>query len=242
MAVKNHALRKTNGFSLKGTTHMTSASKAAKHIVAAYKAVRLVDTVTQAKLTALLDSQAFFRIFDTGDEHPYYALASNGQSVVTVFEELVAGLQDWQIGGSSIVQELDKLKERKIANGNDTDDDLDALRLIDCSTITEGQAASKLVNVYFAATVVWSNSDVSVINSKLSNVYGKRYISKNKEQPEMKIARECGAAVRELRKMSKVLRELGNGNSTIRDELEKIQIERGLSGMGANSVITFLLK
>lgn len=221
---------------------MTSASKAAKHIIAAYKAVRLVEKVTQAKLTALLDSQAFFRLFETGSEHPYHALASDGQGVVTVFEELVAGVQDWQIGGSSIVQELDKIKERQIANGNDTDDDLDALRLIDCSTMSEGQAASKLVNVYYAATVVWSNSDVSVINSKLSDVYGKRYTSKNKEKPEMKIARECGTAVRELRMMSKMLREMGNGNSTIRDELEKIQIARELSGMGGNSVISILLK
>lgn len=75
-----------------------------------------------------------------------------------------------------------------------------------------------------------------------ATLHGKRNVGRHKEAPERKITTECGAAVREIKKLAKELRDFGNGSGTIRSELEKKQVMRGLSGQGKDAVIELLLK
>jgi hypothetical protein len=221
---------------------MAAAARATKHIIQAYKAVRRAEEQTQAKLDALLATNAQYIIFEPDTRHPYYTLASSGNNTLNAFEELVAGVMDWQDGGSTISEELDKVKARQIVNEEEPDDDLDALRLIQPKTITEAEAADKLLSACRSATGAASWAETSLINHELEKLHGKKLVKRHKESPEVKAAPECRAAVREMKKLGKVLRDCGNGNSTIRRELEKKQVLLGLSGQPKDVLIELLLK
>ena len=221
---------------------MATAARTTKHIIQAYRAVRQVETLTQAKLDVLLETNALYKLFEPDTRHPYYVLASAGQSTLATFEELIAGVLDWTEDAGTIGEELDKVKARQIVNDEPTDDDLDALRLIQPVAMTEAEAADKLLSVYHSASSAWSKSGSGMINADLAALHGKRNVGRHKESPDLKITTECGAAVREIKKLAKELRDCGNGTSTIRRELEKKQVMRGLSGQGKDAAIEMLLK
>lgn len=221
---------------------MTTAVKTTKHIIQAYKAVRRVEVLTQAKLDALLETNAFYKLFETETQHPYYVLESAGKNTLASFEALISGVLEWKIGSVTIAEELDKVKARQIVNKEIEDDDLVALRLIQPTPMTEAEAAEKLLSLFHSASSAWNNSSNVVIDNELAKLDGRKNILRHKEKPELKITTECGAAVREIKKLAKVLRDCGNGNTTIRRELEKKQMMRGLAGKIKDSVIELLLK
>ncbi len=221
---------------------MATAAKTTKQIIQAYRAVRRAEEQTQAKLDALLETNAQYKLFEHDERHPYYKLANSGNRTLSEFDELVAGVMDWQNGGSTISEELDKTKARQIVNDEEADDDLNALRLIQPTTMTEAEAADKLLSVCRAAISTATWCEKKMIDYELEKLHGKKLVKRHKESPEIKAAPECRAAVREVKKLGKVLRDSGNGNSTIRRELEKKQVMRGLSGQGKDAVIELMLK
>lgn len=221
---------------------MTTAVKTTKHIIQAYKAVRRVEVLTQAKLDALLETNAFYKLFETETQHPYYVLESAGKNTIASFEALISGVLEWKIGSVTIAEELDKVKARQIVNKEIDDDDLVALRLIQPTPMTEAEAADKLLSLFHSASSAWNNSSNVVIDNELAKLDGRKNILRHKEKPELKITTECGAAVREIKKLAKVLRDCGNGNTTIRRELEKKQMMRGLAGQIKDGVIELFLK
>ncbi len=221
---------------------MATAARTTKHIIQAYKAVRRAEEQTQAKLDALLETNALYKLFEHDQQHPYYKLADAANNTLIEFEMLVAGVMEWTLSSGTIGEELDKVKAHQIVNDEDVDDDLDALRLIQPNTMTEAEAAEKLLAVYNSASVVWSRSGAAIINTELALQHGTKNVSRHKENSEVKITTECGAAVREIKKLAKEMRELGNGSSTIRRELEKKQVMRGLSDQGKDAAIEILLK
>lgn len=218
---------------------MAAAARATKHIIQAYKAVRRAEEQTQAKLDALLATNAQYIIFEPDTRHPYYTLSSSGNNTLNAFEELVAGVMDWQDGGSTISEELDKVKARQIVDEEEPDDDLDALRLIQPKIMTEAEAMEKLLYVCRSATGTASRVEASMINYELEKIHGKKLVKRHKESPEVKAAPECRAAVREVKKLGKVLRDCGNGSSTIRRELEKKKV---LLGQTKDMLVELLLK
>lgn len=228
--------------SVESGVEMAAAARTTKHIIQAYRAVRQVETLTQAKLDALLETNALYKLFDPDTRHPYYVLASAGQKTLEAFEEFIAGVLDWTVDAGTIGEELDKVKARQIVEEEPADDELDALRLIQSVVITEAEAADKLLSVYHSASSAWSKSGAGIINADLAALHGKKNVGRHKESPELKITTECGAAVREIKKLAKELRDCGNGTSTIRRELEKKQIMRGLAGQGKDAAIETLLK
>ncbi len=221
---------------------MATAARTTKHIIQAYRSVRQVETLTQAKLDALLETNALYKLFEPDTRHPYYVLASAGQSTLAAFEELISGVLDWTVDAGTIGEELEKAKARQIVNEEPTDDDLDALRLIQPIAMTEAEAADKLLSVYYIASGVLNKASAGVINDNLATLHGKKLVARHKESPELKITTECGAAVREIKKLAKELRDCGNGTSTIRRELKKKQVMRGLSGQGKDAAIEMILK
>lgn len=221
---------------------MTTAARASKQIIQTYKAVRRAEEQTKEKLDALLETNALYRLFENDERHPYYTLANSGSRTLIEFEELVAGVMDWLSGGSTISEELDKTKARQIVNDEKEDDDLDALRLIQPITMTEAEAADKLLSVCREAIGTASWCEKKMIDYELEKLHGKKLVKRHKESPEIKAAPECRAAVREMKKLGKVLRDCGNGNSTIRRELEKKQVLLGLSGKSKDAVIEIFLK
>lgn len=219
-----------------------ATAKVTKHILEAYKSVRRAEERTQEKLDALLETNAHYKLFEHDEQHPYYILASSGKSTLADFEELVAAVMDWQDSSRSISEELDVLQARQIVDETEVDDDLDALRLIKRNTLTEADAAEKLLLLCGAANRTASRAETSFINYELAKLHGKRYVKRHKESPEVSVTPECRAAFRKVKKMGKVLRDCGNGVSTIREELEKKQVLRGLSGQPKDVLIEMLLK
>lgn len=222
---------------------MATTAKTTKYIIETYKAMRQVEILTQAKLDALLETNPLYKLFEPDTRHPYFALASAGRSTLDTFEALISGVLDWTIGCGTIAEELDKAKARQIVDDEKAEDeDTDALRLIQPVAMTEAEAAENLLSVYHSVSSVWNQSAAGVLNAELSKLHGKKNVVRHKETPELKITKECSAAVREIKKLSKELRDCGNGSSTIRRELEKKQAMRGLAGQGKDVVIDFLLK
>jgi hypothetical protein len=221
---------------------MATAARTTKHIIQAYKAVRRAEEQTQAKLDALLETNALYKLFEHEQQHPYYKLADAANNTLIEFEMLVAGVMEWTLSSGTISEELDKVKARQIVDEEEPDDDLDALRLIQPNTLTEAETADKLLSVCRSATGTASWAETSLINHELEKLHGKRLVKRHKETPEVKVAQECRAAVREMKKLCKVLRDCGNGSSTIRRELEKKQVLLGLSGQPKDVLIELLLK
>ena len=203
-----------------------------KQIIQTDKSLRLVRDLTQKKLDALLETNPFYKLFEPDTQHPYYVLAESGQRQLDAFEALIAGVLDWKIGSRTIRAELTAVG----------DEDLEALLLINPVVITEVEAADQLLSLL--PTVAFTSIDArpGAINGDLAALHGKKNIMRHKESPELEIAKELTAAVREMKKLAKVLRDLGNGCSTIRRELEKKQMWRGLNGQGKDYWIDTLLK
>lgn len=218
---------------------MAAAARATKHIIQAYKAVRRAQEQTQAKLDALLETNTLYKLFEPDEQHPYYRMASYGNNTLNGFEELVAGVMDWQEGGSKISEELDKVKARQIVDEKEADDAVDALRLVQPKMMTEAEAAEKLLSVCRSAMSTASYSEALMINYDLEKLHGKKLVKRHKESPEIKVTPDCRAAVSEVKKLGKVLRDCGNGSSTIRRELDK---KRVLLGQTKDVLIEMLLK
>jgi hypothetical protein len=221
---------------------MAAAARTAKQILKAYKAVRRVEVLTQAKLDALLETNAQYKLFEPDTRHPYHVIASSGKSAAKEFEALIAGVLQWELGSGSIAEEIDKVKARQIVDETAADEDLDALRAIQQNVLTEADAAKMLLTLFSSVNVTRTIVSTSIINGDLAILHGKRNVPRHKEKPEVKITTECGDAVREVKKLAKELRDCGNGSSTIRQELEKNQVLRELSGQGKDFAIQSFLK
>lgn len=221
---------------------MATAAKTTKQIIQAYKAVRQVEALTQAKLDALLETNTLYKLFEPDTRHPYYVLADAGKNTLAAFESAIAGVLDWKIGSSTISEELDKVKARQIVNEEAEDADLDALRLIQPVAMTEEQVADKLITAYYTACSVWIKAKDSVVNTELSDLFGKKNAERHKETPAVKLTKEANAAIRNIMKSTQQMRDYGNGTNTLRRELEKKQVMRGLSGQGIDAAIKLMLK
>ncbi len=221
---------------------MAAAARTTKDIIQAYRTVLQVEALAQAKLDTLLETNALYKLFEPDTRHPYYALASAGKNMLAAFESSIAGVREWTIGSGTIGEELDKVKARQIVNEEAEDAELDALRLIQPVAMTEAEVADKLMSAYYSACAVWIKVKESVIKAELSDLYGKKNINLHKEKPEVKLTKEANAAIRQILKTAKQLRDYGNGSSTIRVELEKKQVMRGLIGQGKDALIELMLK
>lgn len=211
---------------------MAAVKRTIKQIIQTNKSLRLVKDLTQNKLDALLETNPFYKLFEPDTQHPYYLLAESGQRQLDAFEALIAGVLNWKIGSRTIRAELTAVG----------DEDSNALLLINPVVMTEAEAADQLLSVWLSVESTRVDARSRVINGDLAVLHGKQNINRHKESPELEIEKELTASVREIKKLAKLLRDLGNGVSTIRRELEKKQIWRGLNGEGKDYWIDTLLK
>jgi hypothetical protein len=220
---------------------MTTAARATKQIIQTYKAVKLAEMQTQAKLNALLTTNAQYIVLEHDSTHPYFALVDVGKRLVADFETLTAGVMNWPIDSGTIAEELDYVKGRQIVNDELSDADVDALRALQSNQMTEAQAAQQLITLFLCSSDVWSKSEPANINYALEQLHGKKLVARHKEKNEQKITKECRAAMTAIKKLAKELTVCSAGQSTIRQELEKILAVK-LSNGRSDGVIEFLLK
>lgn len=227
-------------FALTGI-EMTTAARATKQIIQTYKAVKLAEVQTQAKLDALLRTNAQYIVLEHDSTHPYFELARIGATTKIEFEALVAAIKDWPFGGSTIAEELDYVKGRQIVNDQLPDADVDALRALQATHVTESQAAQQLITVFLCASEVWSKSDPANINHALVLLHGKKLVARHKETNEQNIKPVCGAVMAEFKKLKNELKHCGSGASTIRQELEHMLAAQMANGR-TDGVFEYLLK
>ena len=220
---------------------MTTAARATKQIIQTYKAVKLAETQTQAKLDALLQTNAQYIVLEHDSTHPYFALVAAAKRLITEFEMLTAGLINWPVGSGTIAEELDYVKGRQIVNEELPDADVDALRAMQSNQMTESQAAQQLLSLLYCASSVWSKSEPANINYALELLHGKKLVARHKEKNEQKITKECRAAMTASKKLAKELLNCGCGQSTIRQELESTLAAQVASGR-TDGLIEYLLK
>jgi hypothetical protein len=221
---------------------MSTTTRATKQIIKTYKSISKAKEITRQKLDALLETNALYKLFEHEEKHPYYNLSTSAENSTDKFEVLVAGLLDWSIEGSSIAEELDKIKAKQIVDGAEADETVDALRAVQPVAMNGPQVADALVSVFYSTTALWSHSDAGIIQSKLIELHGKKNAKKHKEVEELKISKDCRSAVNDVKKLAKELLMFSDGTNSIHRELEKKQVMRGLTGQGKDSVIEFLIK
>jgi hypothetical protein len=220
---------------------MASAARMAKHLVQTNQAVCLAQQSTQSKLDALLQTNPLYKLFDQDPTHPYYELAAAGQRMLSEYEHLVAGLLDWTLGTRTIGQELAMAKERQVASGQHADVGLDALLQVKPLVMTEVEIAHKLLALYRAATATLSRAEPSMINHALHLQHGRKNGHRHKESPELKITIECRAAARSVKSLSDDLLDCGQDQTTVRRELEKMQVMLAFASQPKDTVIDALL-
>lgn len=221
---------------------MASAARMAKHLVQAYKAIHLAHQRAQAKLDALLQTNPLYKLFDQDPTHPYYDLAAAGQRMLSEYEHLASGLMNWTLGTRTIGQELAMAKNRQVASGQPADVNLDAVLQIESSTMTEVGIAHELLALYRAVTATLSRAQPNMINHALRIQHGVKNEHRHKEMPELKITTECRTAERSVKSLSGDLLDCGQGNTTVRRELEKMQVMLALASQRKDTVIDALLK
>lgn len=220
---------------------MTTAARSTKQIIQTYKAVKLAETQTQAKLDALLQTNALYIVLEHDSSHPYFTLVAGAKRLITEFEMLTAGLINWPVGSGTIAEELDYVKGRQIVNEELPDADVDALRALQSNQMTESQAAQQLLSLLYCASSVWSKSEPANINYALELLHGKKLVARHKEKNEQKITKDCRAAMTAVKKLAKELLNCGCGQSTIRQELESTLAAQKASGR-TDGLIEYLLK
>jgi hypothetical protein len=220
---------------------MASAARMAKHLVQTNQAVCLAQQSTQSKLDALLHTNPLYKLFDQDPTHPYYELAAAGQRMLSEYEHLASGLMNWTLGTRTIGQELAMAKNRQVASGQPADVYLDAVLQIESSTMTEVEIAHKLVALYGTVVTTSSRAGPSMINHALHVQHGRKNADRHKESPELKITNECRAAARSVKSLSDDLLDCGQGHTTVRRELEKMQVMLALATKPKDTVIDALL-
>ena len=220
---------------------MTTAARATKQIIQTYKAVKLAEMQTQAKLDALLTTNAQYIVLEHDSSHPYFALVAAAKRSVADFETLTAGVMNWPIDSGTIAEELDYVKGRQIVNDELQDADVDALRALQSNQMNESKVAQQLLTLFHCASGVWSKSEPASINYALELLHGKKLIARHKETNEQKITKDCRAAMTAVKKLTKELFNCGCGQSTIRQELERTLAAQKASGK-TDGMIEYLLK
>lgn len=220
---------------------MTTAARVTKQIIQTYKAIKLAEMQTQAKLDALLQTNAQYIVLEHDSSHPYFALANTAKRLVVVFEELTAGVINWSVGSGTIAEELDYVKGRQIVNDELPDADVDALRALQSNHVTESQAAQQLLSLMNYASGVWSRSEPANINYALELLHGKKLVARHKETNEQKITKDCRAAMTASKKLAKELFSCGCGQSTLLQELQRTLAAQKANGR-TDGMIVYLLK
>lgn len=211
---------------------MTTAPMLAKQCVQTYAAIKLVEQKLQEKLDKLLETRPFYQLFDVANDHPYAALPAHGQQLRQEFLNLYAGIADWDVTGRTISDEMAQIKARQEAEGTDADLNVAELSQLAACTVDVDQAAEQLVKLFSKATWIWSFCDNKGLKELLIAKFGKKGAANNAEVPLLNIAPECKDAVKEVKKLSKLLMGTGDGAKTIRTVLS----------VSPDTVIAHLLK
>lgn len=221
---------------------MTTAPKLANQCIKTYAAVKAVEQRLQEKLDKLVEARPFYQLFDGVQDHPYALLPSLGQQLNQTFLNLYVGIAGWDVDGRTIADEVDKIKARQIVEGSDNDLNVETLNQLTACAVSVQQAAQQIISLFKQATWIWSSCDNKTLKTALVAKFGKKGVENNAEVPLLNIAPDSKKAVKEVKALAKLLRSVGDGTKTTRDELEQLQMVNVRNTNMPDTVITHLLK
>lgn len=212
---------------------MTTATRLAKQIAKTYQSVLLVRTKAQDKLDALLASQPFYALFEHGNTHPYYAQVRSAERFFEDYKELIGLLLGVKVGSETISDALDKMNESLLANGKSPDVGIEAVRMLTSEKIRNVKAlkvGEKSLLVFSNAMLIYSFCDLKATKAKLEELHSKKLAKKQLEVPYLNINAQCSAAVKDVKKLVKLLLDLTVTGESVRLELDKKQTMNALAG------------
>ena len=123
-----------------------------------------------------------------------------------------------------------------------TESDWNALLQIAPVEMSETVVADKLQSLFGSSTHVFDSGKQKELDLKIAELHGRKNVQRHRESPPIELMPVLRPAVNEVKKLAKVLRDCGNGVSTVRRELEKKQMIRGLSGHAKDYWIDAVLR
>ena len=221
---------------------MSTVVRLAKQAAKTYDSVLRVRAAAQSKLDALLASQVFYTLFEHENSHPYFAQLAAAQQFVIDYEKLAAMLLGCTVDSVMVVDEIRKQQAVLIHKGHQVPDATQALLELKQASARSIQARPMgllLLDVYGAATFIWSNCDLKSTKLKLMTMH--KVYQKHFEIPFIDINVQCRLAVKEIKNLAAVLLDVAVKGETVRNELEKQWAMQVLRTSAPDQMLNILL-
>lgn len=222
---------------------MTTAPKLAKQCIQTCAAIKVVEQRLQEKLDKLVEIRPFYQLFDGVLEgHPYATLPSLGQDLNQAFMDLYQTIADWNVNGETIADAIERTMTLQMQEGEGVDASVSVLSALITKSASTEEASKQLRSLFHQATLIWSRCDNKTLKEQVVAHCGKKGATKNMETPLLNIVPECKNAVKEVKKLAKLLLNVGSSSKTIGEELEHMQTIGTLTNGSTDTVIAALLK
>lgn len=222
---------------------MATGKQIATQVIQTYKSVKIVRNATRLKLDRLKESNTLYAVFENPPVHPYTTFVANGVDLVEKFEYFVSALLDKKMLSGTLRSEFEKVKIIQLKTGLDSSD-VDALLQLPITideNCTLNKIGEQLFLVFEKQSVLLIQSDVKWAKEALSNVISRKNINSHIEVPFQRTASCCRSAIKEAKKLAKMVLDEVIDASTIRNELAQIQTMRILKGLGDSDALRKLV-
>ena len=209
---------------------MSTSTLLIKHLVQTYDAIQSVKSEMRIKLSCLIESQPYYKIFEhEGEQHPYYALIAETQVIEARFLGLVGALMEWDIDGNTVSEDLHKLQ----INQEQPSPTLAALCSIPAVSTAVANTADLLRDLVSSIALFRSRSAPAQAKDAIQKHLGSKKTSGHIEVPVHNISKQCNAAFSEMKQLSKLLLDIKQNQTTLRDQLVMKQSMIALTAVGS---------
>lgn len=209
------------------------------HIAHTYGAIQAVKVVMRQKLDNLISSQPYYSLYEFEENHhPYYSLVNETVDIEDKFLNLVKTLLDWNLDGLTIADALDLVKKNQKPPHQAY---IELCSLQPIPTVVRDIAES-LRNLIQAITGFLSRTEPSTVKRNIKSSMGVKDVSNHVENPLLSIAKENKELLAKTKVLSKKMMDVFQHQTSIRDELEKMQTMHVMINTRQDTVINFLLE
>lgn len=208
---------------------MATAPLLIKHLQQTFDAVQANKTAMQTKLDCLIDSQPYYKLQEDADtEHTYTYLIAETVDIEARFYGLVAALQDWNIGGITVAEALGLLR----TNQKPLSPTTAALCAVPAVATTVNDCADLIRDLFNAIAVFRSRAAPAAIKNDIKKRMGLADTSRHLEAPLYSISKQYNAAFKEIKTLSKLLLNIEQNQTTVREQLTYKQSMFALQATG----------
>lgn len=215
---------------------MATTLKIQQQLLKTAEAVEQMQTTIADTLQHMLDTNAFYRLFEVeGQLHPYYKLQKMAVDTHTAVYRVIKSVLDWQLKGRTIRRQLDETRAKDIVeNGTGEDGLIDELRTLPGRANPAKVAAQQLVAAYELAAHLETRSRPQIVRVDLIRARVRAGKVSGIQDYEKQLHKKCDAVRKELIRLSRVIRQVDRNGQTIEQVLQAQQtlllLKNGHSG------------